>query len=267
MVESQHAGLHSEAASLESLTPHMPQVRAYSTNLDALAERWNLLTLLGQMSNIGMDMSETREGFQDLTQELLHHLGTENLKKVVSEMQAKAQVAVDIVIRNLFERTADIGFLATDDDFREFIAALEASVDRADAFDQGFGDADVADEAAVAAPDKVGGSLMLLGSGSPPPSNSYDALKTRFREYVAKYSVYDNIVLLSPDGRVLAQLDDDNPVSQSRDPLIREAIETTQEYVEVYRPSWTRGASGVSSMPIASRKTTRPSHACLGFFA
>jgi chemotaxis signal transduction protein len=164
--------------------------------LDALAERWNLLTLLGQMSNIGMDMSETREGFQTLTKELLHHLGTENLKKTVAEMQAKAQVAVDIVIRNLFERTADVGFLATDDDFRDFIKGRE---------------------------------------NEPPSAGMDEAIKTRFREYVAKYSVYDNIVLLNPQGRVLAQLDDDNPVSQSRDPLIRQAMETSRDYVEVYR--------------------------------
>jgi chemotaxis signal transduction protein len=167
--------------------------------LDALAERWNLLTLLGQMSNIGMDMTETREGFQNLTRELLHHLGTENLKKTVAEMQAKAQVAVDIVIRNLFERTADIGFLATDDDFRDFIVALESDPEQ--------------------------------GGATP------EAIKTRFREYVAKYSVYDNIILLSPGGQVLAQLDDANPVSQSHDPLIREAIETSRDYVEVYRAS------------------------------
>jgi len=183
--------------------PHMPQVRAYSTNLDALAERWNLLTLLGQMSNIGMDMTETREGFQNLTRELLHHLGAEHLKKTVAELQAKAQVAVDIVIRNLFERTADVGFLATDDDFRDFIAALEA------------------EEAEV----EEGGALAAR----------YEAIRSRFREYVAKYSVYDNIVLLNPAGQVLAQLDEDNPVSLSRDPLIREAIETRRDYVESYR--------------------------------
>ncbi|MBN2885225.1 MAG: chemotaxis protein CheW, partial [Chromatiaceae bacterium] len=186
------------------LMPHMPQVRAYSTNLDALAERWNLLTLLGQMSNIGMDMTETREGFQNLTRELLHHLGTEHLKKTVAELQAKAQVAVDILIRNLFERTADVGFLATDDDFRDFIAALERA------------ETQEADTAAALAARQA-------------------AIKGRFREYVAKYSVYDNIVLLNPAGQVLAQLDEDNPVSLSRDPLIREAIETRRDYVESYR--------------------------------
>ncbi|EIC22232.1 chemotaxis protein CheW [Thiorhodovibrio frisius] len=216
MAASTQPQIHPESASLDSLMPHMPQVRAYSTSLDALAERWNLLTLLGQMSNIGMDMTETREGFQNLTKELLHHLGTENLKKTVAEMQAKAQVAVDIVIRNLFERTADIGFLATDDDFRDFISMLAVEPN----------------------PPIPDGSDADIGLEAPAnPSASYEAIKTRFREYVAKYSVYDNIILLSPSGQVLAQLDEANPVSQSQDPLIREAIETSRDYVEVYRAS------------------------------
>ncbi|MTW20146.1 chemotaxis protein CheW [Allochromatium palmeri] len=218
MVNSTAPSLAPEPARVDSLMSHMPQVRAYSTNLDALSERWNLLTLLGQMSNIGMDMTETREGFQNLTKELLHHLGTENLKKTVAEMQAKAQVAVDIVIRNLFERTADIGFLATDDDFRDFIAALGTTED------SGAGDDD-------------GREARVDGFGPSAGTYQMEAIKSRFREYVAKYSVYDNIVLLSPTGQVLAQLDDENPVSQSRDPLIREAIETSRDYVEVYRAS------------------------------
>lgn len=180
---------------IAALMPHMAQVRDYSASLEALSERWNLLTLLGQMSNIGMDMTATRAGFQDLTQALLHHLSTENLKKTVAEIRAKAQVTVDIVIRNLFERTADIGFLATDDDFREFIS-------------------------------------QLGGSASP---EQQTAIKARFKEYVAKYSVYDNIILLSPDGQVLAQFDDSNPVTQSHDPLIHEAINTSSDYVEVFR--------------------------------
>jgi len=217
---TQSASSQHDAASMESLMQYMPQVRTYSGSLDALAERWNLLTLLGQMSNIGMDMSETREGFQSLTSELLHHLGKENLKKTVAEMQAKAQVAVDIVIRNLFERTADIGFLATDDDFRDFIISSK-------------GTAAGTDQRAA----EASGSERASENTDDWASVSHAAIRSRFREYVAKYSVYDNIVLLSPEGRVLAQLDDSNQVSASHDPLIREAIETTGEYVEVYRAS------------------------------
>ena len=89
--------------------------------LSALGQRWDLLSILGDISGSAADMSAAREGFEQLTGELLAQLGTETLRKTVQRITSKAQVAVDIVIRNLFERTADIGFLATDDDIREFI--------------------------------------------------------------------------------------------------------------------------------------------------
>ncbi len=107
--------------SLESLMPNMQSVREYENILKNLGGRWEILTLLGQMSGTGTDMSKTREGFETLSSQLLSSLAKETLKKVASEINSKAQVAVDIVIRNLFERTADIGFLATDDDIRGFI--------------------------------------------------------------------------------------------------------------------------------------------------
>ena len=61
---------------------HMPEVAEYRDSLTSLSDRWNLLTLLGQMSNIGMDMTETREGFQKLTDRLLERLGHETLVKL-----------------------------------------------------------------------------------------------------------------------------------------------------------------------------------------
>ncbi len=42
---------------------------------------------------------------------------------MVLEITAVAQVAIDISKRNLFERTADVGFLATDDDIVRFLLA------------------------------------------------------------------------------------------------------------------------------------------------
>lgn len=93
---------------------YIPEVVAYQKSLEQLSERWNLLSLLGQMSNIGMDISETRQAFSFLSEQLLQRLCEETVKKRATELGAKAQVAIDILIRNLFERTADIGFLATD---------------------------------------------------------------------------------------------------------------------------------------------------------
>lgn len=62
-------------------------------------------------------------------------------------------------------------------------------------------------------------------------------MRHRFREYVEKYSVYHNIILLDPQGKVVLQLDTGNPVEQSRAPLVRETLETQAGYLETFGPS------------------------------
>ena len=64
-----------------------------------------------------------------------------------------------------------------------------------------------------------------------------EALTQRFREYVSKYSVYENIILLDTKGKVLVQLDPTNPITYSKDPLLQESLRTHQGYVETYRAS------------------------------
>jgi hypothetical protein len=201
---------------LSGLIGYMIDVEGYREELHNLGNQWDLLTILGQMSGTGTDMTGTRKGFQRLTSELLGQLGLETLKKVVQEIDSKAQVAVDIVIRNLFERTADIGFLATDDDIREFLVEVSGLVR------QMAGPGVTADQLA---------ELEELRAGH------VERIVARFQEYVAKYSVYFNIILMDTEGQVLAQLDPDNDVRESGDPLINEALVTTGEYVEIFRRS------------------------------
>ncbi|MFP4486783.1 MAG: chemotaxis protein CheW [Campylobacterales bacterium] len=186
------------------LLKNIAGVNKYSTSLNKLSERWDLLTLMGQMSNIGMDMTNTRDAFQQLTDGLMQKLTEETVKKTTDEFASMAQVAVDIVIRNLFERTADIGFLATDDDIRSFVKYIKEGT---------FDTDDLREERREAR----------------------ENISKRFRDYVAKYSVYSDIILLDCDGRVLAKLDESNPVKKSSDPIIEEAINTSAEYVETYR--------------------------------
>jgi len=50
-------------------------------------------------------------------------------------------------------------------------------------------------------------------------------------------SVYENIILLDTKGKVLVQLDESNPVSISKDPLIQESLRTHQGY---FGPGWIR---------------------------
>lgn len=196
---------------LVSVIPHMNDVDSYREELTILGQAWDLLTILGRMSGGRTDMTSTREDFRLLTEKLIASLGQETLSKTILDISAKAQVAVDIIIRNLFERTADIGFLATDDDIRDFLREHNHYQDVLD---------------------------QLEDEQAHPQLKNYRQSKanlvTRFREYVAKYSVYHNIILLDPDGHVLAQLDEDNPVSRSHDPIIRKAVTTREEFVESF---------------------------------
>ncbi len=96
------------------LIENMKHINKFSSDLEELNKTWSQLTLLGQLGNTTTDMSKTQHSFNDLTKELIAQLSTKTIKKTVDEMTSIAQVTVDIVIRNLFERTADIGFLSTD---------------------------------------------------------------------------------------------------------------------------------------------------------
>lgn len=186
----------------------MGKAEEYRERLQTLQSVWDNLTLLGHLSGTATDMSDTRAAFQQLSGSLLNQLGRETLKKATLAMKSKAQVAVDIMVRNLFERTADIGFLAMDDDVREYLARFAPLKSR------------------------------VIGEEARLELEKYDAdLLGRFREYVQKYSVYANIILLDTEGNVLLQLDEDNPVRHSCDALIAESLSTQQAYVETFRHS------------------------------
>jgi len=107
--------------SLSGILRHMHGVEDYREGLGNLRGAWDILTLLGQLTGAATEMSSTREAFQRLTGDLLNHLGQETRRKAVTDLRAKAQVSIDILVRNLFERTADISFLSADDDIREFL--------------------------------------------------------------------------------------------------------------------------------------------------
>lgn len=177
------------------LIPYMRDVTLCERQLNELEFTWRLIETTAKMicpaeaKTILPSMAGTREAFAKLEHQLVAALATENLNKVVLDIGSKAQVVVDIVIRNLFERTADVGFLATDEDIRRFL--------RGDGVDR-------------------------------------EAIEHRLKEYIAKYSVYDEILVLSPDGQVLAHHDATNDVSHSADPLLAQTLAST-EYVETFR--------------------------------
>ncbi|MBN2816661.1 MAG: chemotaxis protein CheW [Campylobacterales bacterium] len=182
---------------LHNFIKHMDSVKLSKEKLDELSRNWDTLSLLSQLGEAGMNMNKIKGDFVTLSNELINYFGREMLQKTVSEMSSKAQVSVDIVIRNLFERTADIGFLATDEAIRDFLRKNPTI------YSDGYHD-------------------------------NLTELKKRFVEYAKKYSVYFDIVLMNPQGNILASIED-NEVSKSHDPLLQEVAYTSQEYVETYR--------------------------------
>ena len=95
-------------AGLKTVVPHMSMAKEYGGALQHLQSVWDNLSLLGQLAGTGIDISNTRRAFSDLASDLLNQLGTEALKKCLLDAESKAQVAINILVRNLFERTADI---------------------------------------------------------------------------------------------------------------------------------------------------------------
>lgn len=193
---------------LVELIRMMGKAEEYRERLQALQSVWDSLTLLGHLSGTATDMSDTRIAFQELSGSLLNQLARETLKKTTLAMKSKAQVAVDIMVRNLFERTADIGFLAMDDEVREYLCKFAAP-----------------------------GSHQAEAANRVEQEGAAAGLQARFKEYVQKYSVYANIMLLDTAGNVLLQLDEKNPVQHSGDTLIAESLATAQAYVETFRHS------------------------------
>ncbi|MGB5866701.1 MAG: cache domain-containing protein [Arcobacteraceae bacterium] len=183
---------------LYPIIKHIEDVDKYREELGRLSSSWDIFALLGQLGDINIDIGKTKDNFLNLTSTLLNHLSEQTIKKVTQEMNFKSQVAIDVLIRNLFERTADIGFLATDDDIRKFIQNFVSDYNK-----------DNADQK--------------------------KEIQKRFKEYVAKYSVYFDIVLANTNGKILARLNDEIKVDRIDTTYLHEVLNSNDEYVESYQ--------------------------------
>ena len=65
--------------------------------------------------------------FDELKIELVNALLEQNLQKVLNELDFKAKTTIDILIRNLFERTADVGFFSQDSLICDFLTSHKIS--------------------------------------------------------------------------------------------------------------------------------------------
>jgi hypothetical protein len=173
------------------------QTSPVTETLDRLQRTWTRLVMSGKPNGLAEkpDLLKSLERiageFTQLRTELGGALGETRERETAIELGTRAQIAIDILIRNLFERTADVGFLAED----------SAIIDD-------------------------------LAAGAPA---SPEALRARLDEYVAKYSVYDDIGVFRPNGDVhVTRLGDASRLHAS-DQLVAAALARPGVFHEVFR--------------------------------
>ena len=179
----------------DTFLPHMPDVGRCQAALHELHHTWRLVEASAKMNcpaearTLLPAVVATRTNLGQLEEALVGQLVSEKVRQVLGEAATRTCYALDLLVRNLFERTADVGFLATDLDLCRFAAGLDG--DRA-------------------------------------------AAQARLAAYIDKYTVYDDILVLAPDGRVLVQADAEGGLAASADPLVAQALHQ-QGWSETFR--------------------------------
>ncbi|MGZ8928428.1 MAG: cache domain-containing protein, partial [Methylobacter sp.] len=213
----------SETERFETFSPYIRSVSQCKEILRDLNGTWGLVSAIAEIScpaeaaTILPAMEATKKGFADLESKLTSQLVSEEIKKTCLELESKAQVSIDILVRNLYERTADIGFLATNADICNFVQA-SANGER----------------------------------------TSVDLINQLLDEYGSKYTVYDDIIILDTDSRILTRLDRSSSGVDQRisDPVIRKTLQSTAEYIETFGKTGLR--PGTDRALIYSRRIVDP---------
>jgi len=115
-------------AEVETLLPYMRDVTRCEMSLRELNLMWSLIEASAKMNcpqdarTILPTMAATRTQFGQMERNLVSSLVLEKLRNALGQVQTRAQYVIDIVVRNLYERTADVGFLATDPELCNFVA-------------------------------------------------------------------------------------------------------------------------------------------------
>ena len=186
-------GLMGFPLSYDVVAPQMRSLQKLEAALQRLDLRWEVIDTTarivcpGEAAGFLHTLDQTRTAFATLAQEMVEHIATTHLSNRLGDLASRAQVAIDILVRNLFERTADVGFIATDG---PLVAFVESAGDSAD-------------------PDTA------------------TLLRRRLQEYRAKYTVYDDILLLDAFAHPVLGLQT-HPVADGAP--------------EVLEPAWWRGA-------------------------
>ncbi len=197
----------------------IPEIASYIDNFKAVNKRWGGAITAGMIETGRMpseaaalfgplieDMRTTKTQYSAIQQQLIDAILIEMFKKVVFEIQDSAKFAINILKRNLFERTADVGYLATDGEIVQLLKFAATETD----------------------PDIIRSRAELV--------------RKRLADYQYEYTVYNEIIVVDTRGNVVVNLDPSNHISHSRDPLLGQTqkIDLSKKgdpYVETFRKS------------------------------
>lgn len=181
----------------ERLLDSIPELSSYINDFKAINKRWGGTITAGMIEAGRMpteaaalfgplieDMRETKTQYGTIQQQLMDAILFEMFKKVIFEIQDSAKFAINILKRNLFERTADVGYLATDGEIVEFLKFARQETDK---------------------------EIVR---------NRAELVRQRLADYQYEYTVYNEIIIVDTRGKVLVNFDTSNKVSQSRDSLL-----------------------------------------------
>ncbi|WP_319522110.1 hypothetical protein [uncultured Desulfosarcina sp.] len=230
----------------ERLAKSIPVVSRYLDKFHSINTRWAGAITAGMIETGCMpveatklftpliqEMRSTMVNYGQIQQRLVDAILFEMVKKVVLEIADSAKFAINILKRNLFERTADVGYLATDAEIVDFLKQMKEGGD----------------------PDEI--------------ARRSETIRQRLADYQYEYTVYNEILVLDMKGQVQANLDAANTVRYSTDPLLKKTHalhlrnDTDDNYVETYRETDLQPGRGKAL--IYSQKIEDPEqHTALG---
>lgn len=167
----------------DQISQSIPLINNYQTSLQRLLLEWSVVSVVAKVNNqaIGAQfldsISQTEKKFIELSELLISRIVNRYIGQLNINLGLHSQAFIDILNRNLFERSADIGFISQDSKIRQFFAE----------------------------PDKQ------------------HNIETYLQEYIAKYSVYDDVILLDPELNVLARIKACD-VKRSFSPCLQKAL-------------------------------------------
>ena len=113
--------------SFDLVAPRMRSLQKLEHALARLDLRWEVIETTARIvcpreaTGFLQTLAATRSSFSELAAELVERIAEAHLANRLRDLSSRAQVAVDILVRNLFERTADVGFIAIDSPLVAFV--------------------------------------------------------------------------------------------------------------------------------------------------